>query len=265
MIVNIGFYPILGYKNSFFLAHNLLAFLYLCRAKKNDSMYLIIFIVFMVLSLIVNKTLNARIDKYSKMRLSSGLTGREVAEKMLHDNGIYDVTVTCTQGKLTDHYNPQDKTVNLSEGVFSSNSIAAAAVAAHECGHAIQHATAYRWLTMRSKMVPMVNIGAKWSQWILLAGILLLSFSNFFGQWVLLVGIVLFALTTVFSIITLPVEYNASQRAVAWLDETGITTGQENAYAKDALKWAARTYLIAALSSLATLLYYIAIFLGRRD
>lgn len=227
-------------------------------------MYFLIFIVFMVLSLVVSKTLNSRIEKYSKMPSSSGLTGREVAEKMLHDNGIYDVQVTCVAGKLTDHYNPQDKTVNLSEGVYRSNSIAAAAVAAHECGHAVQHDTAYRWLTMRSNMVPMVNIGAKWSQWILLAGIVLISFSKL-GEWVLLVGIGLFALTTLFSIITLPVEYNASQRAVAWLDSTGITNGKETAYAKDALKWAARTYLIAALSSLATLLYYILIFLGRRD
>lgn len=218
----------------------------------------------MVLSLVVSKTLNSRIEKYSKMPSSSGLTGREVAEKMLHDNGIYDVQVTCVAGKLTDHYNPQDKTVNLSEGVYRSNSIAAAAVAAHECGHAVQHDTAYRWLTMRSNMVPMVNIGAKWSQWILLAGIVLISFSKL-GEWVLLVGIGLFALTTLFSIITLPVEYNASQRAVAWLDSTGITNGKETAYAKDALKWAARTYLIAALSSLATLLYYILISLGRRD
>jgi len=194
------------------------------------------------------------------------LTGKEVAEKMLRDNGIYDVNVTCVQGKLTDHYNPQDKTVNLSEGVYASNSIAAAAVAAHECGHAVQHATAYRWLTMRSNMVPMVQFGSKWSQWILLAGIFLISIKSLFnlGQWILLVGIALFALTTLFSLITLPVEYNASSRAVAWLDNTGITSGQETEKAKDALKWAARTYLIAALSSLATLLYYISIVMGNR-
>ena len=227
-------------------------------------MYWIIFIVFMVLSLIVSRTLNKRIEQYSKIPLSSGLTGKEVAEKMLRDNGIYDVNVTCIQGKLTDHYNPQDKTVNLSQGVYTSNSIAAAAVAAHECGHAVQHATAYRWLTMRSNMVPMVQFGSKWSQWILLAGILILTFSSFIGQWVLIVGIALFALTTLFSIITLPVEYNASERAVAWLDNTGITSGQETAKAKDALKWAARTYLIAALSSLATLLYYLSLVMGNR-
>lgn len=229
-------------------------------------MYWIIFIVFMVLSLIVSKVLNNRIEQYSKIPLSSGLTGKEVAEKMLRDNGIYDVNVTCVQGKLTDHYNPQDKTVNLSEGVYASNSIAAAAVAAHECGHAVQHATAYRWLTMRSNMVPMVQFGSKWSQWILLAGIFLISIKSLFnlGQWILLVGIALFALTTLFSLITLPVEYNASSRAVAWLDNTGITSGQETEKAKDALKWAARTYLIAALSSLATLLYYISIVMGNR-
>lgn len=229
-------------------------------------MYWIIFIVFMVLSLIVSKVLNNRIEQYSKIPLSSGLTGKEIAEKMLRDNGIYDVNVTCVQGKLTDHYNPQDKTVNLSEGVYASNSIAAAAVAAHECGHAVQHATAYRWLTMRSNMVPMVQFGSKWSQWILLAGIFLISIKSLFnlGQWILLVGIALFALTTLFSLITLPVEYNASSRAVAWLDNTGITSGQETVKAKDALKWAARTYLIAALSSLATLLYYLYIAFGNR-
>ena len=227
-------------------------------------MYWIIFIVFMVLSLIVSKTLNKRIEQYSKIPLSSGLTGKEVAERMLHDNGIYDVSVTCIAGHLTDHYNPQTKTVNLSQGVYTSNSIAAAAVAAHEYGHAVQHATAYRWLTMRSNMVPMVQFGSKWSQWILLAGILILSFSSFLGQWVLIVGIALFALTTLFSIITLPVEYNASERAVAWLDNTGITSGQETEKAKDALKWAARTYLIAALSSLATLLYYLSLVMGNR-
>lgn len=220
----------------------------------------------MVLSLIVSKTLNKRIEQYSKIPLSSGLTGKEVAERMLHDNGIYDVSVTCIAGQLTDHYNPQTKTVNLSQGVYTSNSIAAAAVAAHECGHAVQHATAYRWLTMRSNMVPMVQFGSKWSQWILLAGIFLISIKSLFnlGQWILLVGIALFALTTLFSLITLPVEYNASSRAVAWLDNTGITSGQETEKAKDALKWAARTYLIAALSSLATLLYYLYIAFGSR-
>ena len=227
---------------------------------------MIIFVVLMIASFIIQKTLTSRIEKYSKIQLSSGLSGKEVAEKMLRDNGIYDVQVTCTGGYLTDHYDPTKKTVNLSQGVFEGRNISSAAVAAHECGHAVQHATAYRWLTMRSKLVPAVQFGSQFSQWILLAGVLLLSFSTFIGQWVLLVGIVLFALTTLFSIITLPVEYNASDRAVEWLDSHAITTGEETAMAKDALKWAARTYLIAALSSLATLLYYVMIFLGgRRD
>lgn len=232
------------------------------------NLYMLIFIVFMALSWIVSKVLNARIEKYSKMGISSGLSGKEIAEKMLHEHGIFDVTVTCTSGVLTDHFNPENKTVNLSEAVYNGRNISAAAVAAHECGHAVQHATAYRWITMRTKMVPVVQFGSKWSQWILLAGILLLSISKAFqsiGQGILLAGIVLFALTTLFSIITLPVEYNASARAVEWLDRTGMTTGKENEYAKDALKWAARTYLIAALSSLATLLYYIFIFLRSRD
>ena len=228
-------------------------------------MYLIIFIVLMVASLIIQKTLTSRIEKYSKTPLSSGLSGKQVAEKMLHDNGIYDVQVTCTGGFLTDHYDPTKKTVNLSQGVYEGRNIASAAVAAHECGHAVQHATAYQWLTMRSRMVPMVQFGSQWAQWILLAGIVLYGFSALVGRWVLLVGIVLFGLTTLFSVITLPVEYNASERAVAWLDQTGITSGKETTMAKDALKWAARTYLIAALSSLATLLYYLMIFLGRRD
>ena len=228
--------------------------------------YFIIFIVLMVARWIVQKTLTSRIEKYSKTPISSGLSGKEVAEKMLRDNGIYDVQVTCTSGFLTDHYDPTKKVVNLSQGVFEGRNIASAAVAAHECGHAVQHATAYRWLTMRSKLVPAVQFGSRFSQWILLAGIVLLSISNLIGQWVLLVGIVLFALTTLFSVITLPVEYNASERAVEWLESNAITTGDETVMAKDALKWAARTYLIAAISSLATLLYYVMIFLGgRRD
>ena len=229
--------------------------------------YLLIFVVLMVASFIVQRTLTSRIDKYSKTPLSSGLSGKEVAEKMLRDNGIYDVQVTCTGGFLTDHYDPTKKVVNLSQGVYEGRSIASAAVAAHECGHAVQHATAYQWLTMRSKLVPATQIGSQLSQWVLLAGIILMSLNMLgIGRWVLLVGIGFFALTTLFSIITLPVEYNASERAVEWLDSNAITTGNETAMAKDALKWAARTYLIAALSSLATLLYYLSIFLGsRRD
>lgn len=229
--------------------------------------YWIIFIALMVVSFIVQRTLTSRIEKYSKTPLSSGLSGKEVAEKMLRDNGIYDVQVTCTSGYLTDHYNPATKTVNLSQGVYQGRNIASAAVAAHECGHAVQHATAYQWLTMRSKLVPAVQFGSQFSQWILLAGIVLMSMQLLnVGRWVLLVGIAFFALTTLFSVITLPVEYNASERAVEWLDTHAITTGNETSMAKDALKWAARTYLIAAISSLATLLYYIMIFLGgRRD
>jgi len=230
--------------------------------------YWVIFGVFMIISLIVSQTLKSKFNKYSKEPLRSGLTGREIAEKMLRDNGIMDVTVISTKGQLTDHYNPKNKTINLSEGVYNSNSVAAAAVAAHETGHAVQHATAYQWLTMRSNMVPVVQFGANWSQWILLAGMVMLSVSATFqsiGVVVLMVGVALFALTTIFSFITLPVEYNASRRALAWLDATGITSGQENEHAKDALKWAARTYLVAALSSLATLLYYIAMITARRD
>ncbi len=228
-------------------------------------MYWIIFIVFMVLSFIVSQTLNSKIKNYSKIPLSSGMTGREVAEKMLRDNGIYDVKVTTVRGTLTDHYNPTNKTVNLSDGVFNSCSVAAAGVAAHECGHAVQHATAYRWLTLRSNMVPVVQFGSKWSSWILFAGLILLGLSESLGMPVLIIGVVLFALTTLFAFITLPVEYDASDRAVAWLDANGITSGQETVKVKDALKWAARTYLVAALSSLATLLYYIAIIIGHRD
>lgn len=230
-------------------------------------MYLIIFIVLMIASMVIQKTLTSRIEKYSKTPISSGLSGKQVAEKMLRDNGIYDVQVTCTGGFLTDHYDPTKKTVNLSQGVYEGRNIASAAVAAHECGHAVQHATAYRWLTMRSMLVPATQFGSRFSQWILLAGIILMALNMLgIGRWVLLLGIAFFALTTLFSLITLPVEYNASERAVAWLDEQAITTGEETTMAKDALKWAARTYLIAAISSLATLLYYISIFMGsRRD
>ncbi|HPE41388.1 MAG TPA: zinc metallopeptidase [Bacteroidales bacterium] len=227
--------------------------------------YWIIFGFFMILSLIVSQTLKSKFNKYSKLPLRSGLTGREIAEKMLRDSGIYDVKVISTPGHLSDHYNPVNKTVNLSESVYNSNSISAAAVAAHECGHAVQHATAYQWLTMRSSMVPVVQFGSNWSQWILFGGLILWGSAPHVGQWLLLAGIVLFALTTIFAFVTLPVEYDASNRALAWLNQTGITSGQESANAQDALKWAARTYVVAALASLATLLYYISLFLGRRD
>ena len=205
--------------------------------------------------------LQYKFKKYSKIPTGNGMTGRDVAIKMLNDNGIYDVKVTHTPGQLTDHYNPANKTVNLSEGVYESNSIMAAAVAAHECGHALQHAQAYAPLTMRSKLVPVVSFASQWMTWLLLAGILLL---NSFPQ-LLLAGIILFAMTTLFSFVTLPVEINASKRALVWLSASGITNSRNHAQAEDALRSAAYTYVVAALSSLATLIYYIMIFLGRRD
>jgi Zn-dependent membrane protease YugP len=221
----------------------------------------IIFGVFALISWAVSANLQSKFKKYSKIPLAYGMTGREVAEKMLRDNGIYDVKVISTPGQLTDHYNPLTKTVNLSEGVYASNSVAAAAVAAHECGHAVQHATAYAPLTMRSKLVPVVSFASNWMQWVLLAGILMLQT---FPQ-LMLAGIILFATTTLFSFITLPVEINASSRALAWLSNAGITNYETNGPARDALKSAAYTYVVAALGSLATLVYYILMFLGRRD
>ncbi len=222
----------------------------------------IIFIAVMVLSLIIQNTLQSRFRKYSKVPLTNGMSGAEVATKMLHDNGIYDVKVIPTNGMLTDHYNPMTKTVALSEGVYASRSVAAAAVAAHECGHAVQHAAGYAPLKMRSALVPVVSFASNIVQWVLLLGIILI---NSFPT-LLWVGIGLFAMTTLFSFITLPVEINASRRAVAWLANAGITDGQTQPMAIDALKWAAYTYVIAAIGSLATLLYYVAIALGgRRD
>jgi len=190
-----------------------------------------------------------------------GLTGKEVAEKMLRENGIYDVKVISVDGFLSDHYNPMDKTVNLSPEVYAGSSIASAAVAAHECGHAVQHATAYSWLMMRSRLVPIVQFSSNIVQWILLGGILMI---NVFPQ-LLLIGILLFAMTTIFSVVTLPVEFDASNRALVWLNNAGITRGQEQEGAKDALKWAAMTYVVAALASVATLVQYILIFLGNRE
>lgn len=219
--------------------------------------YYAIFGVFMLLSLIVSQVLKSKFRKYSKIPV--GLTGREVAEKMLRENGINDVQVVSVAGMLTDNYNPVNKTVNLSEGVFNSASVAAAAVAAHECGHALQHAQGYAWLQMRSKMVPVVSFASNWIQWVLLAGIILV---NTFPQ-LLLAGIALFALTTLFSFITLPVEINASNRALAWLQDSRITSSENHSQAQEALRWAAYTYVIAALSSLATLLYYIMIYSRR--
>jgi Zn-dependent membrane protease YugP len=195
------------------------------------------------------------------MPLMNGMTGRDVAIKMLHDNGIYDVKVTSTPGMLTDHYNPANKTVNLSEGVYGSCSVAAAAVAAHECGHAVQHARAYAPLKMRSALVPVVQFSSSIVSWVLLAGILMIQSM----PQILLAGIVLFAATTLFSFITLPVEINASGRALAWMSNAGITNAFNHKAAEDALKSAAYTYVVAALSSLATLIYYVSIYMGRRD
>ena len=226
-------------------------------------MYLgwIIMGVIMLASWLVSNRLQSKFEKYSKLHLQNGMSGAEIAEKMLADNGIRDVRVISTPGRLTDHYNPADKTVNLSEAVYNQRNAAAAAVAAHECGHAVQHATAYSWLTMRSKLVPIVSVASNFVQWILLAGILLV---NTFPQ-LLLIGIVIFAMTTLFAFITLPVEYDASNRALAWLENKRMLTREEQAGATDALKWAARTYVVAAIGSLGTLLYYVMIYMGRRE
>lgn len=219
----------------------------------------VIMILIMILSAAVQFMLQNRFNKYSKVGLPNGMSGAEVAQKMLHDNGIYNVKVVPTRGMLTDHFNPQTMTVALSEGVYSSRSVAAAAVAAHECGHAVQHAMGYAPLKMRSALVPVVNFASNIVQWILLIGILTI---NIFPG-LLWFGIILFATTTLFSFVTLPVEINASSRAISWLSQTGITDARTQPMAIDALKWAAYTYVIAALGSLATLLYYIG--LARRD
>lgn len=218
----------------------------------------VIFIVVAVVSYLVQASLKSKFEKYSRMPLA--MSGKEVAEKMLHDNGIYDVKVISTPGMLTDHYNPANKTVNLSEGVYASRSVAAAAVAAHECGHAVQHAAKYGALQLRTSLVPVVSFASQWMSWVLLAGILLIQTM----PQIMLAGIILFAMTTLFSVVTLPVEINASQRALAWLNRTGIASGRDHECAKDALKSAAYTYVVAALGSLATLLYYVMIFMGRR-
>ena len=225
------------------------------------SIYWIIFIGFALLSWLVSSRLKNKFEAYSQIALPSGMTGKEVAEKMLRDNGIYDVNVTSTPGHLTDHYNPTNKTVNLSESVYYSNSIAAAAVAAHECGHAVQHARAYAPLRMRSALVPVVSFASNIMSWVLLGGMLMLhTFPN-----LMLFGIILFASTTLFSFVTLPVEINASQRALVWLSSAGITNVYTHDKAEDALRSAAYTYVVAALGSLATLMYYIMLFLGSSD
>ncbi len=218
-------------------------------------------ILFALIGMLVSYRLKAKFNQYGAVALRNGMSGREVAEQMLRDNGIHDVKVVAGEGFLTDHYNPLTKTISLSAGVYHQASVAAAAVAAHECGHAVQHAKAYPWLMLRSRMVPLVQFSSMMIQWVLLAGILLI---NIFPN-LLLFGIILFAITTVFSLITLPVEFDASNRALLWLDGSGVTNPQEQPMAKDALHWAAMTYVVAAIASLVTLIQYVFIFLGSRE
>ncbi|WP_022825543.1 zinc metallopeptidase [Hymenobacter norwichensis] len=227
----------------------------------NSSPIYFIVILAMLVSWFIQWRLRSKFEKYSQIGLQSNLSGKQIAELMLADHGITDVRVISTEGRLTDHYNPADKTVNLSESVYAERSASAAAVAAHECGHAVQHATAYAALQFRSAMVPALSNVSRFMPWILLAGVLMIKTTLI----PLGVGIVLFSLTTIFSFVTLPVEFDASKRALAWIDKRGIVTPQEHAMAKDALWWAAMTYVVAALSSLATLLYYVSIFMGSRD
>lgn len=219
-------------------------------------------VVFMLLGMLVQFRLKSKFSTYSKVPTSKRMSGKEIAEKMLRDNGIYDVQVVSVPGFLTDHYDPTKKTVNLSPDVYEGRNVSAAAVAAHECGHAVQHATAYSMLMLRSKMVPATQLSTKLSQWIILAGLGILGFGGG-SQTILLIGIILFAVSTLFTIVTLPVEFDASARALRWLDTANITTTDEHVQAKDALKWAAMTYVVAALSSIAMLVYYILIFTGR--
>lgn len=229
--------------------------------------YMLIIGAIALCSWLVSSKLKSKFEFYSKVALRNGMSGAEIAEKMLADHGIRDVKVISTPGQLTDHYNPADKTVNLSEGVYNQRNAAAAAVAAHECGHAVQHAHAYQWLTMRSKMVPVVNVSSSMSQWLIMGGLILgiASKGTSIGLYVAVLGLVLMAIATVFSFITLPVEYDASNRALAWLKNKNMLSQQEYAGAEDALKWAARTYVVAALGALASLLYWAFQILGRRD
>jgi len=215
----------------------------------------------------ISNTLKRKFKKYSKIQLRNGMSGAEIAEKMLSDNGIFDVKVISTPGKLTDHYNPKEKTVNLSESVYNQRNAAAAAVAAHECGHAVQHAKAYSYLTLRSQLVPIVSVSSKFSQWLVIGGIIMGAASGAagIGFYVAILGLILMGFATVFSFVTLPVEYDASNRALAWLQNKNMVSQQELAGATDALKWAARTYLVAALGSLAMLLYWALQILGGRD
>ena len=225
--------------------------------------YLILIIPVLLLSIFVQWRFRNKFSKYAEMQLTSGLSGKEVAEKMLQDNGIYDVEIMSTEGQLTDHYNPSDRTVNLSTDVYYGRSVAAAAVAAHECGHAVQHAKSYHWLQFRSTMVPVVSISSNLLQWVLIIGVLLIGFTG--NPIVLAIGLAGLALVTLFSIITLPVEFDASKRALLWLrnNQTVMDTAEENIQAKDALWWAAMTYVIAALGALANLIYYASMLFSR--
>ncbi|WP_111708924.1 zinc metallopeptidase [Lutibacter citreus] len=227
--------------------------------------YIIIGLISLV-SWLVSQQLKKKFKKYSQIHLKNGLSGREIAEKMLHDNGINDVSVISTPGKLTDHYNPTNKTVNLSESVYNERNASAAAVASHEVGHAVQHANAYKWLTMRSQLVPVVNISSKFSIWLVIGGLALgAAQSSGLGFYVAIAGLIMMGLATLFSFITLPVEYDASNRALAWLKTNNMLTNSEQDGAQDALKWAARTYLVAAIGSLAMLFYWGLRLLGSRD
>ena len=219
--------------------------------------YVILGVIFLA-SWLVSNRLQSKFAHYSQVQLRNGMSGKEIAEKMLHDNGIYDVKVTHVPGQLTDHYNPLDKTVNLSEAVYNQRNAAAAAVAAHECGHAVQHAQAYAWLNLRSKLVPAVNISSNLSNILIIVGFVLGAAAKMgFGYWIAVAGVALFAISTAFAFITLPVEYDASNRALAWLKSKNMVTREEYAGAEDSLKWAARTYVVAALGSLAQLLYWV--------
>jgi uncharacterized protein len=223
----------------------------------------IISLVFLGISFIVSAILKSRFTKYSKIGLANGLTGREIAEKMLRESGIYDVKVISVQGFLSDHYNPANKTVNLSPEVYEGRSISAAAVAAHECGHAVQHANSYKPLVMRSKLVPAVQVSSQVVNWVLLAGMIMTGISQ--NPTILLIGVIGMAITVLFSLITLPVEFDASNRALAWLNTTNVTNVQEYPKAKDALKWAATTYVVAALAAVAQLVYFVMLYLNARD
>lgn len=225
--------------------------------------YYILLGAIFIISMVVQNRLKSKFAYYSKVHLQNGMSGKEIAEKMLRDNNITDVRVISVPGQLTDHYNPADKTVNLSEEVYMQRNAAAAAVAAHECGHAVQHAVGYSMLQLRSKMVPAVNISSKLLQFVLMAGVVLMVMSG--SKLVLLIGVILFAITTLFAFVTLPVEYDASNRALAWLDKSGTLGRTEHDGAKDALKWAARTYVVAALGSLAQLVYFASMLSGNRN